>query len=71
MARRLKTLTDLRRYVADLINRVEAGKLDPSVAGRLGYLANTLKGIIEGSDLEKRVADLEEALLKNKKRKVC
>ena len=68
MARRLKTLTDLRRYVADLINRVEAGKLDPSVAGRLGYLANTLKGIIEGSDLEKRVADLEVALQKADRR---
>jgi hypothetical protein len=68
MARRLKTLTDLRRYIADLINRVEAEKVDPAIAGRLGYLANILRGIIEGSDLEKRVTDLESTLQKDGKR---
>jgi len=65
--RRLKSLIDLRRYLADLINRVEAGGIDAAIAGRLGYLVNIQKGIIEGSELEHRVSELEEALLKNKK----
>lgn len=60
-------MIDLRRYLADLINRVEAGGIDAAIAGRLGYLVNIQKGIIEGSELEHRVSELEEALLKNKK----
>ena len=65
MARRLRTLVDVRRYIASLINRVEAGlsdpqRLDPAVAGRLGYLANLLRGAIVESDLETRLATLEE-----------
>jgi hypothetical protein len=65
MARRLKTLTDIRRYLASLINRVEDGSLNPAIAGRLGYLANLLKGAITEAELETRVSQLE-ALLKGK-----
>ncbi len=60
MARRLKTLDDVRRYLADTINRLEAGQLDANVAGRIGYLCNVLKSVIEGSDIERRVAELEK-----------
>ena len=60
--RRLKTLEDVRRYLANLINRTEDGTVDPSLAGRLGYLANSLARVIEGSDLERRVEDLEKRL---------
>lgn len=66
MARRLKTLDDVRRYLADVINRVESGDLDANVAGRIGYLANVLKSVIEGSDLEKRVLELEKTMKGNK-----
>ena len=62
--RRLKSMADLRRYIAGLINRVEMGKMDPGIASRLGYLANILKGIIEGSNLEARVEELEKMLSK-------
>ncbi len=62
MARRLKSMADLRRYLADLINRVESGELDAAIAGRLGYLVNIQKGIIEGSDLERRIGELEKAV---------
>ena len=62
MAKRLKNTTDLRRYVANLINRVEKGEVDPILAGKLGYLVNLLSKLIEASDLEKRVEELEEAV---------
>lgn len=60
--RRLKTLEDVRRYLANLINRTEAGKVESGLAGKLGYLANSLAKIIEGSDLEKRVDVLEKEI---------
>ena len=62
MARRLQSIGDVRRYVASLINRVEDGSLDASIAGRLCYMANSLKSIIEGSELEKRIAEIEKAI---------
>ena len=57
--RRLKTVSDVRRYLANLINRTESGEVEPNLAGKLGYLANSLARVIEGSDLEKRVEELE------------
>ena len=57
--RRLKTATDLRRYLANLINRVEQGETSPEMASKLGYLSNILLRVIEGSDLEKRIEALE------------
>ena len=60
MARRLKTIDDVRRYLANLILRTEGGQVDPALAGRLGYLANILTGCIKDSDLERRIAELEE-----------
>ena len=63
--RRLKTATDLRRYLGNLINRVEQGETAPEIASKLGYLTNILLRVIEGSDIEARVekleADLEES----------
>ena len=63
--RRLKTLEDVRRYLANLINRTENKKVDPTLAGKLGYLANSLARVIEGSELEKRVDALETQMTKN------
>ena len=60
--RRLKSLQDVRRYLADVINRVEDGRLDPNLAGRVGYLVNVLRAVIEKSDLETRVAALEKQI---------
>ena len=53
-------MQDVRRYLASLINRTEAGEVDPALAGRLGFLANSLARIIEGADMEKRIERLEE-----------
>jgi len=57
--RRLKTASDLRRYLASLINRVEQGETTPEMASKLGYLSNILLRVIEGTDFEKRISELE------------
>lgn len=62
--RRLNTIQDLRRYLANLINRTEAGKIDQTLAKGLTYMTSILMRAIEGSDLEKRIEELEKKLLK-------
>ena len=57
--RRLKTMEDIRRYMADLINRTEHGKVEAGLAGKLGYLSSILVKIIETGDIEKRLEVLE------------
>ncbi len=60
--RRLKSLEDVRRYLANLINRTEQGKVDPNLSGKLGYLAINLAKIIESGTIEKRIEALEKEL---------
>lgn len=44
--RRLKTTSDVRRYLASLVNRVEDGTLEPEKAGKLTYIANSILNVI-------------------------
>ena len=68
--KRLKSLEDVRRYLANLINEARAGNVEITLASRLGYLLNILKSTIADSDLEDRVKRLEEEVNKRiKKRK--
>ena len=63
--KRLKTIDDVRRYLASLILRLEDstnGEIDGALAGRLGYLSNILLGAIKDGDLEKRITALEERM---------
>jgi hypothetical protein len=62
MARRLKTLMDVRRYLADLVLRLEAGTISETKARTAGYLSNILKTVIESSDIESRLQKLEETV---------
>jgi len=62
--RRLKTIQDLRRYLANLINRTEAGKIDANLARGLTYMTSILMRAIEGSDLERRIEELEKKIMK-------
>ena len=62
MAKRLKTTSDLRRYLANLVNRVESGEVEPAKASKIRFLVNILAKLIESTDLEKRVEELEKAL---------
>lgn len=57
--RRLKTAQDLRVFLADVTNRANRGEVDPSLARCLGYLAQVMAGVINTSDLEKRLEALE------------
>jgi hypothetical protein len=45
-----------------LINRVEAGELEPQVASKLGYLANILCKSLEFEWQSGKVADLQDKL---------
>lgn len=62
--RRLQTTQDLRRYLAGLINRTEAGKIEANLARGLTYMTSILMRAIEGSDLEKRIEELEKKIMK-------
>ena len=58
--KRLKSMEDVRRYLATLINLTEAGRIDANLSGELGYLISILVRVLEGSDLERRIKILEE-----------
>ena len=58
--RKLKTLEDMRRYLAHLIKAIEADKIEPTKGGRLVYASSVLIRAIEDADLEKRVTELEK-----------
>lgn len=60
--RKFKTSGDCRRYLANVINRVEAGTLDALIASKLGYLVTIIVKIIEVNDLEARIRRLEETI---------
>ncbi len=60
--KRLKSSEDIRRYLASLINRTEAGKVEPGLSGKLGYLASILLRAIEHSNLEQRIEEIERKL---------
>ncbi len=60
--RRLQSAQDIRRFLASLINRTEAGSMDVNLAKSLTYIASVLVRVIEGSDIEKRISELENKM---------
>lgn len=63
MARkRFGTLSDLRRYLGQVLNQLDSGELTEVQAKARGYLIGVLAGIIKDSDLESRLAALEAAV---------
>jgi hypothetical protein len=64
--RRLKSIENLRSFVADVLRRVEAGvppgaPLDAARARVMLYGASILVSAITGSELEERIARIEAA----------
>ena len=51
-APRLKTLTDVRRFLAKIIDRVHQGKISQEMGKTLGYLLNILINCIRTKDIE-------------------
>lgn len=60
--RRLNTLTDVKRYLVNCINRLESGDLTDAEAKSRTYVSNILAGIIKDSDLETRLAAVEKKM---------
>lgn len=59
MAFRLKTISDVRRYLANLINRVERGVIPVHEASKRCYCANTLLSACKEEQLDKLNKRLE------------
>ena len=61
--RRLKTMEDVRRLLADTVNKLNRDEIECNKASKLGYLLQIMARVIEGSDLEKRITELEKTLI--------
>lgn len=59
---RLKTLCDIRRFLARVLNDLDANIIPESKAKALAYLCSIMKDIIRDSDLEQRIAKLEQGI---------
>lgn len=60
--RRLKDSSDIRRYLASIINRVEKGEIDQQLGKCLAYISSLLLRAIENSDTEERLEAIEQRL---------
>ena len=61
----LRTLGDVRRYLAGLLNRYEAKEIDEVHLKAAAYVSNILNSTIKDSDLEARIDKLEVQLNNN------
>jgi hypothetical protein len=60
--RKLRTVQDVRRMVADVLNAIEQGEwMDAASAKTMLYGAQVLRSCIELGDMERRVGELEKA----------
>ncbi len=55
----LSNLSDLRKFVAKLINERKRGDIDSAMSRDCGYLAKILMEIMQHSELEERIIKLE------------
>lgn len=53
---------DVAKLLAQTINQVRCGKLDPKVANAVGYLAGVLLKTMQQTELETRIAALEAGI---------
>ena len=66
VALRSPSPADLINLLADTIDEVKTGKIDPKVANATGYLVGVMVKILEYDALEERLATIEEALAQRK-----
>ena len=64
--RRLKKIEDIRRLLADSLNKFIGQELSVDEMRCLSYSCNVLSGIITQSDLEDRLEKLEKTLENSK-----
>jgi len=58
----LSNIADVSSLLADSINRLRRGQLDPRVANGVGYLASILLKALESGRIEERLAHLEAVM---------
>ncbi|SRR6266567_355918 len=56
---------EVSAFLADSINQLRRGQLDPRVANGIGYLTSVLLRALEQGPLEERMAKIEAALAQN------
>jgi hypothetical protein len=61
---KLNELEDVRREMARVYREARGGKIDSSEAGRLAYILTGIGKLIEATEIEKRLAQMERKLLK-------
>lgn len=64
--RRLQDATDIRRYVADILLRLDDDAMTPDKGRVLLYGASILRQVVEASDLQTRLERLEKSLEQQK-----
>jgi len=57
---KLETIGDIKSELARLYRQAKAGEIATQDATRLAYLLNSLAGLIESHDLERRIQALEQ-----------
>jgi hypothetical protein len=61
---KLNALEDVRREMARVYREARGGKIDSSEAGRLAYILTGIGKLIEATEIEKRLSQMERKLLK-------
>jgi hypothetical protein len=61
---KLYALEDVRREMASVYREARAGRMDASEAGRLAYILTGIGKLIEATEIEKRLSQMERKLLK-------
>jgi len=64
--RPLKSVRDVTELLAETINHLRAGKLDPRVANAVGYLATAMLKALHEGDIEARLRAIEQVLLQRR-----
>jgi hypothetical protein len=59
---KLEKAEDAVGLIAQTINQVRRGEIDPKIANSVGYLANLLLRALRETETERRVGAVEEAL---------
>jgi len=60
--RRLKSMADVRRFLAFIICQTEKKKIDLQLGSKLAYMCSILIKTIEQCDLENRIDGLEKKI---------
>lgn len=60
--RRFNNVQDLRRYLANLVNRLDQGQIDQATASKLAYICSILHRVLLDSDIEARIVALESKI---------